>query len=336
MVLGSAGFIGRWVASQLSRAEADLLLPVRDTNAAKDVFQRFEITGAAEKADLADFNELNRLINSFQPAIIFNLAGYGVDRTETDERTASEINCELVSAICRAAARTRNEQSWNGQRIVHAGTAMEYGRADGDLAESSQCLPTTVYGRSKLAGTRVLSELCEQFEIPGTTARLFAVYGPGEPRSRLLPSLISASKTNGPINLTDGKHKRDFTYVRDVANALLHIGSSAKAGRIINVATGKLTSIEEFVRTAAKILGIAEERLLFGSLHTRPEEMRHLPVSTQQLLSDIGWKPRISIEQGISETADFNSNGENQSSVKRMNKVHRVCELFSPILATIK
>ncbi len=313
LVLGATGFIGRWVAKYLCRAGAELILPVRDRVAASSTFQAYDIYGRVCEIDLLDPSRLESLYTEFRPSITFNLAGYGVDRAEQDRKLAFRTNSELIAELCRAAT-GRGDEQWKLQQIVHAGSAMEYGRAGGALTEGSLAFPTTLYGESKLAGTQSLTKFCRKSGFRGITARLFAVYGPGESRERLLPTLVN--NTGDPIPLTAGMHKRDFVYVGDVAEGLLRLGvSSAVPGEVINVASGRLTSIRTFVETAADVIGIDRKLLKFRSLPTRAEEMVHEPVANQRLSDLTEWTPKVTIPEGISRTMSF------QNSVLPGNRI---------------
>ena len=149
------------------------------------------------------------------------------------------------------------------------------------------------------------------------TARLFTVYGPGEHRGRLLPSLLETARQPGKLALTAGGQRRDFTYVEDVAAGLLRLGvSSAEPGEVVNLATGRLTTVREFSLTAAKVCRIPAERLEFGRLSTRPEEMEHTGVSLDRLKRLTDWPHKPSYRaviyatdpaQGIRKTAAFYS-----------------------------
>jgi nucleoside-diphosphate-sugar epimerase len=307
LVLGATGFIGRWVARELVRAGADLALPVRNPSAAREVFAPYGIAGEISQLDVGDLAGLADLVRRARPAIVFNLAGYGIARDERDERQAYRVNAEMVVALCGAMAGLASGE-WSGQTIVHAGTAMEYGRATGNLVETTAPQPTTVYGRSKLEGTRNLVNGCRQHGLKGLTARLFAVYGPGEAPERLLPMLIHASRTADTVPLTAGLHRRDFVYVEDVAEALLRLGATPdRSEEIVNVATGVLTSVREFTETAAAVLQIEPARLAFGALPTRPEEMHHAPVTTGRLVRLTGWRPQTSIAEGVRRTVSEGS-----------------------------
>ena len=135
------------------------------------------------------------------------------------------------------------------------------------------------------------------------TARLFTVYGPGEHSGRLLPSLIHAAEAGTAIDLTEGSQERDFTYVEDVAEGLLRLAESDfEPGEVVNLATGRLTSVREFVLTAAEELGLSDEQLRFGALSTRDEEMAHAPVSVDRLAELLGWLLPTSVREGIRKT----------------------------------
>jgi len=284
-----------------------LFLVVRDAARAELIFSTYGISGEVVEFDLNRLEDLRKLIVRLRPSITFNLAGYGVDRSERDEADAYRINADLPRTLCETIAECRDLE-WPGQNLIHTGSALEYGEIGGDLAEDSQPAPATLYGKSKLAGTQAVARCCGEYAISGVTARLFTVYGPGEREGRLGPSLMDAARTGQAIQLTDGRQRRDFIYVADVAEGLLRLGlSSAAPGEIVNLATGLLTTVRQFVEQAAGILNIPDERLLFGALPTRPEEMNHLPVAIDRLRRLTGWTPPTGIPEGIREAWAFES-----------------------------
>lgn len=307
VILGSNGFIGRWVARLLQPVDTTLYLVVRNRATAR-VFADFGIEGQIIQLDLRETHTIRQAIKEITPHIIFNLAGYGVDRSEEDEEAFYTINFQAVKTICEVMAELGPDRAWSGQQIVHAGTALEYGKIIGDLVETSLPQPTTVYGRSKLLGTLALKRCCDTSNLRALTSRLFTVYGPGEHDGRLLPSLLDAAAHKRAVPLTSGTQKRDFTYIEDVAEGLLRLGvSSARPGAIVNLATGRLTTVETFVQKAAQILEIASEHLRFGALRTRPEEMNHAQVNIECLRSLTGWVPSILIGDAISKTVRFHT-----------------------------
>lgn len=305
LVFGAAGFIGRWVSRLLSLAGARLYLTARDVQSAKEIFSTYEVRGEIFEIDLQQLDSIGELIASIRPDVIFNLAGYGVDRSERNEDTAYRINASLIEMICLAMAGL-GKSNWPGQQIIHAGSALEYGEISGNLAEDSGVNPTTLYGKSKLMGTQLLAARCRETGVRGLTARLFTVYGPGEHDGRLLPSLLKAAVDGQALALTAGQQRRDFTYVQDAAEGLIRLSATdSLPGEIVNLATGKLTSVRCFIETAASILNIPENRLHFGAIPTRNEEMQHDEVTVDRLQKLTNWAPRLSIEEGIFQTKNF-------------------------------
>jgi nucleoside-diphosphate-sugar epimerase len=302
-VLGASGFIGRWVARALTSGGARLFLIVRARRCSEEIFSQFGVRGTVVEADLR--RDAVEVLARIRPSITFNLAGYGVDPSERNQELAERTNADLVKEICAGVARARDSK-WPGQHIVHTGSALEYGEAPGRLSEDSEPIPTTDYGRSKLRGTQALAEGCRIHSLNGVTARLFNVYGPGEHRERLLPTLLAAAHTESVVELTAGDQRRDFTYVEDVAEGLLRLGVAAPmSGGVVNLATGRLTSVRAFIETAARVLGLAPDRLRFGAIPLRQGEMSHQEVVVARLIEMLGWKPATSIEAGVSRTRDF-------------------------------
>lgn len=304
IVFGASGFIGRWVARDLCARGARVSLVVRNKRVAEQIFTVHGVHGDVFEVNLENLGAVAKLLRKIRPSITFNLAGYGMDRSEHDPGPAYQINAHLVEVLLQTIAE-QHGKVWPGQSIVHVGSQLEYGTIGGNLSEDSIPNPNTLYGKSKLAGTELLARFCRKYNVKGLTARPFTVYGPGEPTRRLLPSLIKIAITRSPLELTSGEQKRDFVYVADISEGLLRLGlAPAAPGDIFNLATGRLTSVRSFVETAARILGIPDDRLTFGKIPPLPEEMHHSEVTTERLRRLIAWVPSTGIEEGIRKTVD--------------------------------
>jgi nucleoside-diphosphate-sugar epimerase len=164
-----------------------------------------------------------------------------------------------------------------------------------------------MYGKSKLAGTRWLTHYCQEFQIKGLTSRLFTIYGPGEHRDRLLPSLMETARRGKSLSLSAGTQKKDFTYVHDIVEGILRLGlvNSARPGEIVNLATGRLTTVRCFAEIAGRILGIPAANLNFGAIPNGQWDVEHSEISLERLRRLIGWAPSTSIDQGIRQTSEW-------------------------------
>jgi UDP-glucose 4-epimerase len=301
LVLGGSGFIGAWTARALAGRGAVVTVAAREPARAAAVLgaQRGEIH--VLPADLARPGAVEALIDTARPAIVFNLAGYGVDASERDPRLMAALNAGLVEALC-ARLQAPPDDGWGGARLVQAGSALEYGTARGTLREDMPVHPTTDYGRTKLQATRAVERGATE-GLRGVVARLFTVYGPGEHPHRLLPALVRTARSRARLALTSGRQPRDFTYVEDVAEGLLRLGvSGAPAGAVVNLATARLATVREFVEAAVAVMGFDPSLLDFGVLPEREEEMWHGEVDVRRLREWTSWAPPTSLADGIRRT----------------------------------
>lgn len=301
LVTGATGFIGWHVARTLHDLGAEVLSVVR--HAGGPAAEGGAVPGIPMLVDLEHPGAVARLVHDRAPAICFNLAGYGVDPSERQVPLAERLNTELPEELV-AALGALPSGDWTGQQLVHAGSALEYGTAPGDLREGTPPQPTTLYGTTKAAGTAAALGRAAASGVRATVARLFTVYGPREHPGRLLPTLLRAARGDGPILLTAGAQRRDFTWVGDVVEGMLRLGvTREREPSVVNLATGELTSVREFVERAARVLGIAPERLHFGAQPTRAEEMVHDAVAIGRLVARTAWRPATTIEAGVGLTA---------------------------------
>jgi nucleoside-diphosphate-sugar epimerase len=306
LVLGASGFIGRWVVRRLQRSGADLQVVVRQRTS-------FQTAGAGTPvvvrvADLMSADALEAVVDAARPAVVFNLAGYGVDRTERDPAFMAALNDHLVERLCRRLSATRVER--RGPVRVHVGSALEYGRIPGRLEEDRTGVPTSDYGRTKLAGTGHVRRYAALGGLRGVVARLFTVYGPGEHPTRLLPSLMRVARNREPLPLTQGTQCRDFTYVEDVVEGLLRLAAAPDAaGQVVNLATGRLRSVRHFAETAASVLDVPRGLLQFGALPDLPDEMFRGEVDVERLHGLTSWVPLTDIADGVRRSWEFEHAG---------------------------
>lgn len=295
VVLGATGFIGRWVTRALRDAGAEVHLVARAAG--------LDAAGGSHPHDLTDLDGTRALIRRLAPAVVFNLAGYGVDpaeKREGDAARAGVLNAELPAAVATALAAVPS--AWPGARLVHAGSILEYGPIGGALREDRAPRPAGLYAETKLAGTLALADQSRRTGLRAVTARLAQVYGPGEQEGRLLPALLAARRTGRLEPLSAGTQRKDFTYVEDVAAGLLVLGRQRpEPGEVVNLATGRLTTVRDFALEAARVLPLDPGLLRFE----RPVpagELEHDPVPIDRLRELTGWVPPTGIAEGIRRT----------------------------------
>jgi len=280
-VVGASGFIGRQVARRLAEEGARVFTIGRK-----------------------DITDLESIYRRERPSITFNLAGYGIDPHEREAAAAESINACLPRLLAETVAKWR-DPAWPGQHFVHIGSGAEYGDAGGDLREDGPARPGTLYARTKWRGTTAVEDAAKASSLRAAIARLFTVYGPDERAGRLLPSLLETKRTGQPLDLSSGMQRRDFTYVEDASEGLLRLGLVRKSAcGIVNLATGKLTTVRTFVETAAGILRVPPENLKFGVIPANAHEMQHDSIALERLVKLVGWIPPTTIGEGVRKTVE--------------------------------
>jgi nucleoside-diphosphate-sugar epimerase len=104
LVFGASGFLGRWVAAALAPAEQRVTVAVRDVASARDVLARWGVDADLHAVDLEQPGAAAALIERVRPTHVFNLAAYGVDRSQRDEALARRLNFDLVTELAVACA----------------------------------------------------------------------------------------------------------------------------------------------------------------------------------------------------------------------------------------
>jgi nucleoside-diphosphate-sugar epimerase len=299
LLTGATSVVGRALAGVLAGSQAELWVITREETA---------LPGAVHSvvADLSLPGAFARIFDSAKPHVTFHLASSGGSSGEREAAVAERVNHHLASEIAEVVA-GKVQSPWPGMCLVRGGCAAEYGALEGVVREDSPAHPAGIYGVSMLAGTWAVSRAIQSSPVltgRATTVRLFSVYGPGERPGRTLATLIEAARTGARLKFGRGDERHDYLYAGDAAEGLLRLGACQSAvPPVIHLATGQLTSAREFAETASRVLGLQPGQLEFGPVPAAADDLPHGPVDTSRLTRQLGWRPRITVAEGIRETA---------------------------------
>jgi UDP-glucose 4-epimerase len=176
--------------------------------------------------------------------------------------------------------------------------------------ESHQIRPLCPYGASKYAVENYLNIYKKNFGIDYVALRYSNVYGPRQDplgEAGVVAIFINKLMNRGqPTIFGDGKQTRDFIYVKDVARAnLLAIQKNTKHTEY-NIGTGQEISVNELYEKLKKIIG-SDAKAVHG-----PEvsgEVRRIYLNIKRAEKELTWKPQISMENGLAETAKYFKTG---------------------------
>lgn len=193
---------------------------------------------------------------------------------------SSELNRDWAAASADLFARFA---AAGGRRILGIGTVAEYDWTTGAdrITEATPLAPATPYGAAKARTGEALAELAAREGLSHAWARVFHLFGPGEPPARLIPAIIRAAITGEPLDCGPGETARDFTGVEALGKAVADLALSPAEGAF-NVATGRATRFADLARIVGEALGAAPP-IRFGARALGPGEPVCLVAATGHL-----------------------------------------------------
>lgn len=177
--------------------------------------------------------------------------------------------------------------------------------------ENALDYPNSIYGFSKTAQQEMLLLISKIYNIPSVVLRGFNIYGPRQslsnPYTGVTAIFISRLKNNkSAVVYEDGLQTRDFVSVHDVVDALILAMDKDEANyQMINIGSGKGTTILEIAQTLSKLLG--KEELIKVNNNFRKNDIRHCFADISKARKILGWKPKISLKEGFKELIEWSN-----------------------------
>lgn len=293
LVTGAAGFLGSHLVPRLIDAGADVCALDQLRAQRWPELERAGV-GSALRDDVRSLAEPVHDPTLARVDTIVHLAAVGVAPGASDVRDVVNGNVDGTLAVLLAAHRL-------GARVVYCGSCFEYG-SGAQWSEDALPAPTSEYGAAKAAGWLLAHAFARRTGLEVISLRPFTMYGPGEPPSRLVPSVVRRALAGRPIDLTPGDQARDFVYVEDAADAFVAAATCREAvGGTFNVCTGAPVTVRDLVHAVLNATGSTSEAR-FGALPYRPTELTILSGDPSQAARVLGWRARVSLEEGLRRT----------------------------------
>jgi nucleoside-diphosphate-sugar epimerase len=286
LVTGGSGFVGRCCLPLLTPDFEVHALSRRGRGATDGV--------TWHAADLCEASVTERVVAQIAPSHLLHLAwavppGSWPAAPEHLDWTAASLR--LFQAFARAG----------GRRLVVGGSCAEYDWTAGVCHESgTPATPRTLYGAAKRAVGLVAERWAETSGLSLAWARIFFVYGPHEPDGRLVPTIARALLRAERAACTTGAQRRDYLYVRDVAEALTLLVRSDLEG-VVNVGSGRDVAVRDLALAVAQRLG-RPDLLGLGDRPGSDDDAPLVVADVRRLTGGLGWRPRYTLESGLDET----------------------------------
>jgi UDP-glucose 4-epimerase len=172
------------------------------------------------------------------------------------------------------------------------------------MDERHPSVPSTPYAASKLAGDYVVLSYRETYGVDAAILRPFNNYGPRQNAGAyagIIPIVLSNALRGKPIQIFgDGEQTRDFIFVRDTAEAAVRFYETpATRGRVVNVASGRETTINVLVKELRNALGV---EIPVTHEPPRPGDVRRHCGGIDLARELIGYAPQTTLQDGLKET----------------------------------
>ncbi|MGW3098220.1 NAD-dependent epimerase/dehydratase family protein [Streptomyces sp. NPDC001102] len=178
----------------------------------------------------------------------------------------------------------------------------------GLVGEDAPVDPRNVYATTKLAQEHLAAAWARATGGTAVALRYHNVYGPGMPRDTPYAGVASffrsaLARGEAPTVYEDGRQRRDFVHVRDVAEAnvaALEAGPADGTLTAYNTGSGEPHTVGEMARALASAYG-GPDPVVTGEY--RLGDVRHITADSTRLRTELGWKPQISFTEGMEEFA---------------------------------
>ena len=295
LITGAAGFIGSHLADNLLDDGFDVVGLDNYNDYYDPALKRDRVAFFGHqvyKADLKEFDEVDRAFNKLMPDVVIHLAARaGVRDSVGNEQLYHQDNIIATQNLIQVC------KMYKVKKVLYASTSSVYGGTP---------IPPTGWTEDEVTGHQLnpyaYTKYCNecQFKISGLNnvgLRFFTVYGPwGRPDMALYQFADSIVAGESIEAYNYGEMKRDFTYVGDIIEGIkLALFADLPSGEIFNIGRGKQVELMHFIDCISKELGRDVDVVLAP---------RH-PADTLETWSDtaklreLGYKPKVNIEVGV-------------------------------------
>jgi len=194
------------------------------------------------------------------------------------------------------------------QRIVHTSTSEVYGTARyAPIDEEHPLQAQSPYAATKIGADKLVESFRLSFDVPSVIVRPFNTFGPRQSARAVIPTIISQCLARRPVRLGNLRPTRDLNYVANTVDGFLLAGEKAEAlGRTINLGTGREIAIGDLAALIARLIGVPSD------IQVDPERLRRDGSEVERLIASsavaeqvLGWRPAVTLEEGLRRTIDW-------------------------------
>jgi dTDP-glucose 4,6-dehydratase len=255
------------------------------------------------QGDICDSDLVSKLTKKVDSVVNFAAESH-VDRSIDSSKEFFQTNVIGTHTLLEAARRS------NLETFIQISTDEVYGSiTEGSWDESFPLLPNSPYAASKASGDLISQAFFRTYGIDVRITRCSNNYGPYQFPEKVIPLFITNLLKNKKVPLYgDGLNVRDWLHVTDHCRGIHLVLTKGKAGDIFNIGGGRELSNIELTRVILSALGAGEE-----SVEKVTDRLGHdfrYSLNIEKIERDLGYKPEINFDLGISQTIEWYKNNE--------------------------
>jgi dTDP-glucose 4,6-dehydratase len=251
------------------------------------------------KGDICDPIAVEAAMAGCQTVVHFAAESH-VDRSIYEPAPVIETNVTGTFILLQVARKLAIE------RFVHVSTDEVYGDipAGAFADEASPLQPSSPYSASKASSDLIVKSYVRTFNFPAVITRASNNYGPFQFPEKFLPLMITNALDDQPLPIYgDGKQQRDWLHVQDHCSGILAVLERGRIGEVYNI--GGLDVLENLTMARRLLRVVGKAETLLSYVKDRPGHDRRYALSCDKIGRELGWKPAISLEQGLRQTIDW-------------------------------
>ena len=271
-----------------------------------------------EKANILNVGEIDKVFNDYHPDGIIHLAAEShVDRSILSPLDFVYTNVIGTVNLLNAAKKiwlTNNQEAGSRNLFYHVSTDEVYGALGqtGFFAEETPYAPNSPYSASKASSDHFVRAYGETYHLPVITTHCSNNYGPNHFPEKLIPLFINNVIHKKPLPVYgDGLYTRDWLYVKDHATAIDTVFHKGKIFDTYNIGGFNEWKNIDLVKLLCRLIDeklgrqAGESEKLITYVKDRPGHDRRYAIDATKISKELGWRPSVTFEEGLSETIDW-------------------------------
>jgi len=302
LITGGLGFIGsnfilslikKFPKSQIINLDAEFHGSNKKSLAEIKNYDNYKFV----KGNINDYVKVDKLVSDCDTVINFAAESF-VDRSIANAKPFLNSNIDGVFTLLESIKKFK-------KKFIQISTDEVFGSLKNKTAlETFPYNPSSPYAATKASAEMLVNSYHITYDCDTIITRCTNNYGPRQSPEKLIPKIILLAEKNKKIPVYGtGINLRDWLYVDDHCEAILSILEKGKTGQSYNISANNEIDNLTIINKILSIMGKSDDLIEF--VEDRPGHDFRYSMNSDKLRNDIGWEPKIKLDDGLKNTVDW-------------------------------